>query len=309
MTDLIEQLKSCRTCAEAQPILESVRAGKSARKLVETSINLRSTDDPANLRHAEEFLITAVQEMSAEKHGFGAHDEGHKPKSKGGIEGMKEAELTGGGGTGHTSGTEGSEQSSDNELPFTGEGKDAPNSDIESMQSASGKDQMGVAINEAFPPQQGGGGGMGQENPLGIPGVQQMCPDVAQQMAGQMPQLPPMNTNQQMQQTHYTISETQKPLIRALNAQAKQIKEMRQAIIAHEKRFQETESNRGSMAIDFSKVKKNAQARTIKETIPLIDSEGRVNPPVRSFPKAQLEDKRSKLTQINDALDRSPGIE
>ena len=120
--DIKTQLRNCRTCAEAQPILESVKAGLSAKKLVETSINLRQSDDPNNIRHADDFLETAIQEMSADEHGFGAHDEGKKPKEGGSIEGMKEAEdVNGGGGTQSAKGGEGSAQSSQVDLPFTGE--------------------------------------------------------------------------------------------------------------------------------------------------------------------------------------------
>ena len=163
---------------------------------------------------------------------------------------------------------------------------------------------MGVAINEQM-----GGMPPNGANPMGIPGVQQMCPEVQHQMAGQMPQLPPMNTNQQMQQMHYTIREALRPYLSKINSQDKQIRELRVGLRAHEKRFQETESNRGSMTLDFGKMKAgNTLGKTIKEMNPLLMNEGIPYPAPKNFIKAKTEDARNHISKVNDAMNTGPGI-
>ena len=183
------KLLSCKSYDEARPILETVQAGVAVHKLFTTAYGIQAKQPTV----AHDFLNTAIQEME--------DDDDNKMKI------VKEAD--GGKSEGSTSTTG---------LEKVGSESDA----AESFHAqADKKDQMGVAINEAFPPQ----GGM--------PPQQQPPMQPQQQMGGQCggapPQggMPPMNPQQQMQ---YTINETLR----------QNIVKVQEAVKALDKKIQET---------------------------------------------------------------------
>jgi len=154
MTDFKQKLQDCRTCEEARPILETMKARPSARKLVETAIQLKQSKDPRQQSYGLDFMQTAIRELEDDENdktkeangsahpmdvGAGAKDIDKK---------MSEAdEITG---------SLDSHQSSDIDMPYKQEGTDEPQSDIESMQTASGENQMG-GIKENMAPYPGQG--------------------------------------------------------------------------------------------------------------------------------------------------------
>ena len=79
--DYKQKIKNCRTCAEAQPILETLKVRPYQRKLIETDIQLRQSNDNRQVSYGEDFLITALREIDDDKlngnhkNGTGNHQE------------------------------------------------------------------------------------------------------------------------------------------------------------------------------------------------------------------------------------------
>lgn len=272
---VVDQLKSCRTCAEAQPILETLKVRPSQRKLIETAIQLKHSKDPRQVAYGEDFMLTAIREVE---------DDYDLSQQTTHMKKEKEAdEITG---------ALDSHQSSKIDSPYPQEGTDAPNSDIESMQTASGENQMG-GIKENYPPmmgQMGQQGGMG-----GMPGMG-MAPDLMRQMAPQMPQMPQMNTPQMMRQMQYTVQEALK---RYLNPVILEVRKVREAYIALDKKLQETQSLSGSMKLDLDAVKNNSIVREhIRETVPGTE----IPVPEISHVRFNLDEKRSTIAQMDKDL-------
>lgn len=189
-----------------------------------------------------------------------------------------------------------SHQSSKIDSPYPQEGTDAPNSDIESMQTASGENQMG-GIKENYPPmmgqmQNGMGGGMNPMMPQG------MAPDLMKQMAPQMPQMPQMNTPQMMRQIQYTVQEALRRHVIPLHTE---IKKMREAYIALDKQMRETQSLNGSMKLDLDSVKSNSIVREhVRETVQGTD----ILIPEINHVRFNLEEKRSNIAQMDKDLSK-----
>ncbi len=197
---------------EANPILAKLKARPSARKLVETAIILSNSPDKQQKEHAFSFMSTAIQELEDDadkkKPDFleetNDNDKDDLP--------IHEEVLDN-----HNNGAreDGSEQSSQNEEPYTGEGKDTTNGE-KPMQDLEG------TVNQwnetgGMPP--GGGGMPGQmpgQPPMGqMPGqMPGLDPNIAQEMGMIMPQLPPMDTNQMMRQMQYTVNKVAETLFR-----------------------------------------------------------------------------------------------
>jgi len=181
-----DKLLSCRTYEDARPVLETQNAGVAVHKLFSTGFGVQQKQPTV----ARDFFNTAIQEMEDD-------------------ELIKKVEEIDGGKSEQTSSTTG--------LVKVGTEQDAPES---ASAQPDKKDQMGVAINESFPPQQ----------PGGMPGMQ--APPMQQAAGGcacgGQPAQPgqPMNPQQQMQ---YTINETVRkaliPYTEALKTLDKKIQE------------------------------------------------------------------------------------
>ena len=296
MTDFKRKLQACRTCEEARPILETLKVRPSARKLVETAIQLKQSKDPRQQSYGLEFMQTAIRELEDEEKtkeangtatpmnvGDGAKDIDKK---------MSEAdEITG---------ALDSHQSSDIDMPYPKEGTDEPNSDIESMQTASGENQMGgIKENMApypgqMPPMQQGGG-MGQQMPP-MPGMPPVAPELMKQMAP--PQIPGV-TPQAMRQMQYTVEANFKRLgVQTINPLIREVKKLREANIALDKKIRELESAKGTMRLDIDKVKANAPAR-VRETTMYDNVQF---PPPTQFERVALEEKRQSMLVLDKEL-------
>lgn len=283
--DYQRKLRECRTCEEARPILETLKVRPSARKLIETAIQLNQSRDPRQQSYGEEFMLTAFREIQE------AVGDGEKDINKiVGIKNTKEAdEITG---------ALDSHQSSKIDMPYPKEGTDEPQSDIESMKTASGENQMG-GIRENMPFSMGGGmPGMGGMPPM--PGMPPMAPDLQRQMAPQMPPMPQMNTPQMMRQMQYTVEANLKKYLTPIIVETKKLRE---AYIALDKKMQETENRNGTMKLDLDKIKINSPVRehNIRETV------GDIELPKTVFTRFATEEKRHKIAEMDAELDKSRG--
>lgn len=272
---LYSKLSACRCNADAAPILETVRASSSQKKLVETGIALMQNQDLKQRQIGEDFLRTAVHEM--EDGLSSTHEPANVGDGEKDVKKLTEEEVPSG------TGTSGSEQSSKITQPYPSEGTDEPNSDIESMQSASGENQMGK-ISEL--------GGMP------MPGAPQgLDPVVAAQMAPQMPQMPQMNTPQMLKQMQYTVQEALKPVIA-------EIKNHRQGITALDKQIREIQTNRGSMTLDIENVKAGSQSGIIRETTEQVIPGTDIPVPARSFPGMKLHETRNTILEMDAQMNK-----
>lgn len=281
--DYKRKLRECRTCAEAAPILETVRATPSQRKLIETAIQLKSSRDPRQQSYGEDFMLTAIREMEDCEHGTKEQTIANMDVGKGKDDAEKavhEADTI--------TGSLDSNQSSDIDMPYPKEGSDAPNSDIESMQTASGENQMGGIKEMPMPGQMGG--------MPPAPGMPPMAPDVMKQLAPQQPPMPPMNTGQQMRQMQYTVEANMR---KYFNPMVREIKRQREAILALNHKVQETQSLSGSMKLDIDKVKKNSPVRErLRETVGDMD----IPVPSMNHNRFDLEKKRQDITSLDREL-------
>ena len=296
MTDFKRKLQACRTCEEARPILETLKARPSARKLVETAIQLSQSKDPRQQSYGLDFMQTAIRELEDDEKtkeangtnqpmgvGKGAEDIDKK---------MSEAdEITG---------TLDSHQSSDIDMPYPKEGTDEPQSDIESMQTASGENQMG-GIKENMAPMPGQmppapmqqGGGM-QMPPM--PGMPPVAPELMKQMAP--PQIPGVSP-QAMRQMQYTVEANFKRLgIQTINPLIREVKKLREANIALDKKIRELESQKGSMQLDINKVKAESPVRVRETTM----YDGVTFPPPTRFQNVELEETRQSMLTLDKEL-------
>ncbi len=208
------KLQECKNLQEAETFLRG--SNPTFRKTVETAILLRNHPDPTQRALGDSFMAIAVRELDDAEKPAEHNDAGLKTK---GEKFVKEELLT----DGDKSGTDGSEQSSSNSGPTPTEGTDEPIGDMKNPAMAT-ENQMTEAFGQ--PP-----GGMPGMAPPGLD------PQVAQQMAPQMPQLPPLNTQQQVQQMQYTVKQYMEAYLKPVREQvirltkantflSKQIKEM-----------------------------------------------------------------------------------
>lgn len=272
MNENIQRLRECTTYEQAVPILNSLRAGPSARRLVEIGILLRSNSDATQRYHGQEMFDTAIKELDPE--------EQPAPPESPGVKVVKDKivqeELLSN--NNPSGGNAGSDQSTKNTEPTPKEGTDTPNSDIESMQSASGENQFSEII-PGLPP-------MGEN--MGM-----LDPKLAAMMSQGMPQPPPMTTPQQMQQMQYTVKrfltnyhnkvvkpvlETNKHLTESVGALSKQIREM--------------ESQSGKFSMDLNNMHREGP-RNMQETVPIS------GPAVQ---EVSLIDRRSQIMQLDQSI-------
>lgn len=288
MSKYTKRLQECTNLDQANQVLIGMKAGPAIRKLVETGVMLRNHPDPIQRQYGLSFVQAAIREAEEDekKNNNNTHEQvpadeqptPHQGEDK--LDVIKEELLAGG----DQDGTGGSEQSTDNTEPYPQVAKTAPNSDIESMEQASGEDQMKEA------------GGMW---PGGIPGIE---PSVANEMGNNMAPLPQMNTPQMMKQMQYTVQEALK---RYLVPMRTIIKAQQEAIKSLSKRIQESEARSGSMKLDIASVKQHAVAR-VQETVPGFPT---VHPTIvgtgepRRF---ELDQARAEINQLDKQLRTQP---
>jgi len=311
---LIKKLQECSTIGQADPILTRLNAGPAVKKLVETAIILSNSQDPQQRSHAYSFMESAIKELEDEDDhkereespmGMHGHEDGLANKTIGEEEEdddhkereeeedfkdrkmhekhdeedehkVHEEELSN-----HNQGkrTSGSEQSTDNEEPYPGEGEESADGE-KPMQDMDGTvnqwNETGGMIVPGLPPVPNGmppngappngmppnGAPPNGAPPQGGPGL---APDIAQEMGMVMPQPPPLDTNQMMRQMQYTLNDYHKRYISPLNRLIKQQKEtlhkQKEAIKKLSTEIQETRNASGSMKLDLDHMRENATAK------------------------------------------------
>ena len=295
--DYKKKLRECRSCAEAKPIMEAMGMGASQKQLMDYYYQLRVSKDPRQQAHGENAYATAIREADEENNN---HEHDKEQEANGGLHRDQggEADIAGIIKDGKTkeadeiTGSLDSHQSSDIDAPYPKEGSDTPESDIESMQggASAGESQMG-GIKENLP-------GM-----LPQPGMPPMAPEVQQAMAPQMKPMPQMNTPQAMRQMQYTVERNNKALFnRVINPLIREVKKLREANIALDKKVQETQSNAGTMKLDLDKIRENSPVRErIRETVPGTG----IEVPTMTHPRAELENKRYEIAQLDKELQKA----
>jgi len=260
------KILGARTIQEAMKVVETnkVSLGISAEKLLRTAFAIQETQP----EYAKNFKETVLSEVESAIDSEDVHDKG--------ADKIKEG-----------SATAGSEQSSST-TGLKDEGTDAPNSDIESMQTASGENQMGKI----------------SEN-IGCP--QGMDPSVYQQMQGQgqIPQIPNMTPPQQMQQMRYTAETIVKPYVAKINKQQETIDKLVEAVRTIDGKIQEATAfgSKGmSLEIPSGTFNKTPRAH-ISETIP--SASGMISFPEMRHPRSDTTDARESLREMNKQLQKS----
>lgn len=271
--DNIQRLRECNTFAQAEPILTSLKAGPSARKLVETAILLKVSPDVRQRQYGEEMFATAVKELEPNEVPTPAESPGVKvEKDK-----IVQEELLSNNNS--SSANTGSEQSTKNTEPTPKEGTTKPNSDIESMQTASGENQFSEMLPGMMP-------GMGEN--MGM-----LDPKLAAMMSQGMPAPPPMNTPQQLQQMQYTVKQF---LTNYHNKIVKPVletnKHLKESVGALSKQIREMESKTGTFSIDLNKIKREGP-KNMRETVPMNDS---------AVHEVSLIDRRSQIMQLDQNI-------
>lgn len=288
----VKKLQECTNVDQATTILNALKAGPAVRKLVETGVMLRNHPDPIQRQYGSSFIQAAIQEEEEDEKKNNNNTKEQVPPTEqptphhgeDAEEPIKEELLAGG----NPAGTEGSEQSTDNVEPYPQVGSEAPNSDIESMTSASGENQMKE--------------NMGGEWPGMIPGIE---PTVANEMGNHMGNLPQMNTPQMMKQMHYTVTEAMKRYVIPLR---NVIKAQQEAIKVLSRRVQESEARTGSMKLDIASVRQHAMAKphNMQETVPGFPS---VYPTIVGTGdprKFNLDTARAEINQLDKELRKNP---
>ncbi len=365
---LIKKLQECATIGQADPILTKLNAGPAVKKLVETAIILSNSPDQQQRNHAYSFMESAIKELEdgekeddikEEKMGMHGHEdklnnptigaEGDKTVSEeehddDDDEHKTREEVLDNHNLGQR--TEGSDQSTDNTEPYSGEG----DATLDGQQPA--KD-MADTVNQwsetqgmppgGMPPGQPGGmpqnqmapnqmaGGPSQPPPNGggliVPGL---APDIAQEMGMGLPAPPPMDTGQMMRQMQYTVKNiindyhkrVTSHMNDRLNATVKQhreailhqktiIKQQKEAIKELSTELREINASNGSMKLDLDTLRNNASAK-FRETEPSADAPTFNGMPMSgiqpgpSIKKDEITLARSQITEMDKILRTKP---
>jgi len=272
MNSLISRLREAKTLADADPILRKLGADGPIRKLVEASILQRMNPNPASYEYGVSMLNEAIQYLDKDEEPASPETPGIKPK---GDHFVKEEALDNNNPEG---GQAGSEQSTENTEPYSGEGK--PTGDEDMTKAPDTENQM----SEMVPPF------VGNE-------MNDLHPDIAKQMGAKMPTVPPMDAANQMKQTRYTMQKYHEtivvPLIKHSKAQDMAIKKLSQKI-------RETEARAGTYTLDMDVIKQQSPAR-VRETVQLSPQQqlAESRKPNRDY---DLSESRNRIRMINNQM-------
>jgi len=240
---LIDRLREAKTLTDADPILRQLGANGPIRKLVEVSILQRMSPNPASYEYGVSVLNEAIQYLEKDEEPASPETPGVKVKNDHFV--VKEETLDNNNPKGHTAG---SEQSSENTEPYTGEGTKQGDEDMTNAPNT--ENQMSETGGE--PP-----------FPKNLNEMDGLHPDIAKQMGAKMPTIPPMNAGDQMKQTRYTIQKYHETIVLPLLAHSKK---QDAAIQKLSQKIRETEARAGTYKLDMDVLKNNAPAK-VKETI------------------------------------------
>jgi len=269
---LIDRLREAKTLADADPILRKLGADGPIRKLVEASILQRMNPNPASYEYGVSMLNEAIQYLDKEEEPASPETPGIKPK---GDHFVKEETLDNHNPEG---GLAGSEQSSENTEPYSGEGTKTGDEDMTNAPDT--ENQM----SEMAPPPMSG-----------------LHPDIAKTMGAKIPTMPPMNAGDQLKQTRYTIQQYHETVVKPLLAHTKK---QDMAIRKLSQKIRETEAKSGTYTLDMDVIKNNASTRvreTTTTTLPVNPREQIVNSrnPNRDFDLSQA---RNEIRTMNNNM-------
>ena len=284
MNGLIKRLKEAKTLADADPILKQLRANPTQIKLVEASILQRMNPNPASYEYGVSMLNTVIRELDPEEETASPESPGLKRK---GDHFVKEEELSN-----HNPGDHGagSEQSSENTEPYSGEGKKEGDEDM--LNAPDTENQMKEEEEAPFPKNLSEMGGL--------------HPDIAKGMGMKMPQMPPMGAGDQIKQTRYTIKQYHETVVKPLLAHSKK---QDAAIKKLSQKIRETEARSGTYTMDMDTMKENAPARFRETTTanPMVETPKTTQELISMIQqgrnsKANLSEARSRITQMNNNM-------
>lgn len=282
----LNELYSVKTIQEAITVLGDRKGANrpSIVKLAETMVRFRNDPSQNAKNEADSMTLSMIQEMED----FGHDPEvSVKPKDD---KFVKEEKLAN-----HNPGDigQGSEQSSDNTLPYPQQGSTEAEKNIESMQSADGENQMkemgGGMPGQPQPPMQMGGGGMPG---MPMPG---MDPGIMKQMAPGMGAIPPMNTPQQMQQMQYTMKKYHELVVVPIQ---KENRAMREAFGKLSKKIAETAKPTGAEPLHVNRFRE-----TVMENHETPLTHGL--PPIVRNTAFELEETRRNISELNNQIELS----
>ena len=129
-------------------------------------------------------------------------------------------------------------------------------------------------------------------------GMPPIAPELMKQMAP--PQIPGVSP-QAMRQMQYTVEANFKRLgVQTINPLIREVKKLREANIALDKKIRELESAKGTMTLDIEKVKQNSPVR-VRETTTYDNISF---PPPTRFERVQLEETRQSMLVLDKELQK-----
>ncbi len=279
---LITRLREAKSLADADPILKELRASPLIIKMVEASILQKMNPNPASYEYGTSMLNAAIRELDPEEEPASPESPGLKRKGDGFV---KEEELSN-----HNPGNHGagSEQSSENTEPYSGEGKKEGDEDM--LNAPDTENQMSEAQDAPFP---------GKMNEMGG-----LHPDIAKKMGQGMPQMPPMGAADGMKQMKYTIKNYHETIVKPLWAHSRK---QDAAIKKLSQKVRETEARSGAYTLDIDSIKENAPARFRETVSPMVETPRNTQELISMIQNgrdsgANLSEARSRITQMNNNM-------
>lgn len=281
---LIESLREAKTLAVADPILKQLGANSVEMKLVEASILQRMSPNPASYEYGVGMLNTVIRKLDPVIRELEPEEEPAEPESPGlkikDDHFVKEEELANGN-TGERN--VGSEQSTENTEPYSGEGTKTGDEDmINAPDTENQMSEMQTPFPDIIVSKEMGG----------------LHPDIAKGMGSQMPKIPPMNPADQMKQTRYTISQYHETIVKPL---VTHMKKQDAAIKILSQKVKETEAKAGTYSLDMDIIKSNAPAR-LRETVASNSTPANISGPQELSAFTQKQNKNFDLHQARQEI-------
>lgn len=291
---LIHKLQEATSLAQTDVILNKLKASPLQRKSVEMGLLQKLSNTAAAKEYGANMINTVIREIendnnlkSSEEPAIAAST-GVKPKG----DHFVQEELLENGDTG--SANTDSEQSSSNTEPYPQEGTEEDVTDMTDASNTENQMKEGMGM----PP-----GMIGQGMPPMMPGMmppqqQQMGgsldPAIAAQMGGKMPQLPALNTPQQMQQMQYTLNNYHKRFVLGI---LREIQNLKTVAKKQSQQIQETMALSGSMTLDMDSLRKNSMSRVRETTNSVVPQFLTVNN--KAF---DVQSARTEILQLNEQI-------
>ena len=263
---LVEKLREAKTLVEANSILDTLHAPGAVRKLVEVSFMTRTSGDRSTQDYGITCLNEAVTTLKNSEQPDAPESPGLKPKGKHFVQ---EEEVSN-----HNSSqrSAGSEQSTDNTPPYSGEGSKDGDEDMEHAPDT--ENQMTETDNE---------------KPLHILENTGLHPDIAKKMGMNQPKIPPMDSGDQVKQMQYTMKKYHETMILPL------IKHAKTQDAAIKKLSTQIRETNNTQSLDFTGMKENSIASLRETTTP----QNSAVIPNKNF---ELTEQRSRMIQLNNSL-------